>query len=73
MVQRDAQLQPSGRRVGIGVRGLGGRTGGCAACGYRVCRHTPGGRGRSRYSEGRWPRGISLEVVPQASAISVED
>lgn len=41
--------------------------------GNRVCRHTPRGRGRSRYSEGRWPRGILLEVVPQASAISVED
>lgn len=31
--QTEVRLQPSGRQAGIGVRGLGGGTGGCAACG----------------------------------------
>lgn len=33
----------------------------------------PVGNRVSSHTKGRWPRGISLEVVPQASAVSVED
>lgn len=45
----------------------------CGAWGEALEDVQPVGNRVSSHTKGRWPRGISLEVVPQASAVSVED